>query len=259
MRKILFALFLMAFVSPALVHAASVGGMTTAGQGKVAIGVSEDYVFDKDLKVKDLKADETEKINIDYMTRTTADISYGILEGLDIYTKLGVADLKLKGSGTYVDSGNPGTSTDVTDGKSAFVYGAGVKGVYDIGSGWLVGGDAQYVSHKNKFKMIQSGYDVGNGNWEDAYTGKMTIQEWQATLLVGKKIDSFTPYAGVKYSDMKVNMKIDDSDNKMKAEAKDNVGAIVGLDYAMDKNWKFNVEGRFIDETAVSGSVVFKF
>jgi hypothetical protein len=88
--------------------------------------------------------------------------------------------------------------------------------------------------------------------------------EWQAALGISKDIGILTPYVGVKYSDVNIytsaaynganTWTIDDagSDNV--------VGVFAGLSLLpCDGKVKLDVQGSFVDETSVSGSVSVKF
>jgi opacity protein-like surface antigen len=73
------------------------------------------------------------------------------------------------------------------------------------------------------------------------------------------KIGNFTPYLGAKYSDVRIKSKVDEVDVKFKFKADDNVGAFVGISYKIMEKLKVNLEGRFIDETAMSFGLTYKF
>ena len=124
---------------PVAVYAASIGGAETQGQGKFAIGLNQEFVFDRDLEFDkanwDLVAEEVsiEKIEIDNLYRTMVKASYGLTDNLDIYLKLGAADVKAK---SYSLEGGEALA-GIYDGKNAFAYGFGTKGTYKLGD-WLI-------------------------------------------------------------------------------------------------------------------------
>ncbi len=271
MRKALVLLLIATFFCPALAHSASVGRITTAGQGKVYTGFEQDYILDKDLKIdvpEELTAvssDAKVTSEIESMSRSMAEIGYGITDNIDVYTKLGVAQFNAQTVLTGHMDADPtfsATYTEEVKGDPAFAYGLGVKGVFDMGSGWLIGGDAQYLSHENDYTLNEYYEDSDLNTATDEAKGTATVQEWQVALTLGKKIESFTPYVGVKYSDMKVEGKTtwdDDSTSSQTYKADNNFGAFVGLGYNLSDKWVFNVEGRFIDETAVALTAGYKF
>lgn len=263
MRKLL-VLSLAMFLSLSLtaVYAASIGEVETQGKGKVGIGLDEEWMFDRDLKFDkaswgDLDSESEYTVGIDSMYRTMARVSYGLLDNLDIYTKLGTADFKI--TDTYTEPGE--AWKDTVKGKNAFAYGFGIKGTYDLKDDWFIGADLQYLRHENKYNG--NGYDELAPADIDSWHGKMTFQEWQIAPYIAKKIGDFVPYLGVKYSDLRIKETlIDDDDGDedwMKLKADDNVGVFIGADYKVNDNWKLNLEGRFIDETAMSCGATYKF
>ncbi|HEO64021.1 MAG TPA: hypothetical protein ENN78_01990 [Candidatus Omnitrophica bacterium] len=260
MRKLIVFVFIGILLIPVMsVEAASIGGAETQGQGKLSAGIDQEIVFDRDMKLKSMSPDSGTQISnakFDEMYRTDAKISYGVFDNLDIYIKLGVADFKTEEEWINTTPNN-GTIKDKT--KNAFMYGAGLKGTILLEDDWLFGADIQYLRHRNKYNgRIDN--QTSPADSEDI-SGKMTVQEWHVAPYIAKKLDNFIPYLGVKYSDVRIKDKYDTSSGSMeeKREADDNVGIFIGTDYTINDNWKFNLEGRFIDETAMSLGVACNF
>ena len=238
---------------PVAVYAASIGGAETQGKGKLAIGLEQELSFERDLEFDkanwDLAAEgvSIEKMEIDKLYRTMVKASYGLIDNWDIYLKLGVADVK--GKADALEEGE--AYTGIYDGKNAFAYGFGTKGTYKLGD-WLIGADLQYLRHQHDW--TPKGDFVGEGD-------KITIQEWQVAPYVGYKIGNFIPYLGVKYSDLRAKAEWGgpDAGNWEKAKADDNFGVFLGTDYKIGKNFSLNIEGRFVDETAMSFGATYKF
>jgi len=294
-KKILAVGLMAVLFFPVLVYASSIGGAETQGQGKISVGYDGEYIFDRDFKekkgsyVSDISDEYTmdvewkTAVEIDEMYRNMVKISYGVLDNLDIYVKLGTADLELKQ--TYTESGSipdaewagvleKGTSKMNAD--TAFAYGIGAKGTLPLSETLFLGCDIQYIRHKNDFTEKDSwteySYDdEGNLTSEEEYsadyTGDLTFQEWQVAPYVAAKLGNFVPYLGVKYSGAVTKIKYasvsgDDDDypeDNVKDRADDHVGVFVGTDFKITENWKLNVEGRFVDETAVSMGLNYKF
>ncbi len=262
MKKFIFLSLITLLCLPLAVYAASIGGAETQGQGKFGIGLDQEFVFDRDIKFDkaswgELDPDETVKIEIDSMYRTMVKASYGLLDNLDIYVKLGATDFKMTNVWT-----EPGEEWhDTWKGKNAFAYGFGAKGSYELKDDWFIGADLQYLRHKNKYSG--SGYDTLDPTHTDSWHGTATFQEWQIAPYIAKKIGNFVPYLGVKYSDLRIKATAiaddDDDEDWIKCKADDNVGVFVGTDYKIADNWKLNLEGRFVDETAMSLGATYKF
>jgi outer membrane protein W len=264
---------------PLTVYAASIGGAETQGKGKFSIGLDQEFVFDKD--GKDVTRTVTDgtvtenwpiKTEIDKMYRTMAKASYGLLDNLDVYVRLGTAqpDYTEKVNGTWIDSAgvppeDKGTFTGTAKykGDNAFAYGFGMKGTYDLKNDWFLGCDLQYLRHKNDYKTSSS-YAVYDNNgteiFEEAgeWKGKTTFYEWHVAPYIAKKLGNFVPYLGVRYSDARIEDK-DEWGTKTKIKADDNVGVFLGTDYKLGDSWKINLEGRFVDETAMSLAATYRF
>jgi len=279
MKKLILLSLITLLCLPVVVYAASIGGAETQGKGKFSIGLDQEFVFDKDgKKIDSVVTDGTVtevwpiEIEIDKMYRTMAKASYGLLDNLDVYVRLGTADpdYEEKANGTWTDSAgvaplDKGTfaATAKYKGDTAFAYGFGMKGTYDLKNDWLVGCDVQYLRHKNDYKASATLVvydDAGTNIGEDIeeWKGEMTLYEWHVAPYIAKKLGNFVPYLGVRYSDARLNAK-DEGGDKAKVKADDNVGVFVGTDYKLGDSWKLNLEGRFIDETAMSVGATYRF
>jgi hypothetical protein len=269
MKRMLVLILAFSFCMPLYVYAASIGKAETAGQGKLSIGFDQEFLFDRDMKKNtDHNGEFTPDLEF---YRSMARISYGLFNNLDVYAKLGTADFKGNSNMKYFDTGFAG-GVDIgkwkQNGKNAFAYGFGIKGNYDLQDGWIIGCDAQYITHKNKFTGTES-WDAYDGSGVYQYSrsypikGDMLFQEWQAAIYVAKKIDKFTPYVGGKYSDLRIKnkMQFHESSDKFtyKSKADDNFGVFAGLDINIIEHFNLNVEGRFIDETAMSFGASYRF
>ena len=122
MKKLILLGLVVVLCLPVAVYAASIGGAETQGQGKFSIGRDQEFVFDKDMKdvitdegyaydgtltiltgdepfdlnLSGVVSDYKNKINIDNMSRTMIKLSYGVLDHLDIFVRLGEAKFKQK-------------------------------------------------------------------------------------------------------------------------------------------------------------------
>jgi opacity protein-like surface antigen len=279
MKRILVLILAFSFCIPLYVYAASIGEVETVGQNKFSIGVNQEFVFNRDMKLDKSwywsmpagrNIDVKEKV--DSLYRTMGKVSYGLLDNLDVYVKLGVSDFKTKNS--YSETG-AGLGDDVgtikLNGKNAFAWGVGTKGTIALAESWIIGCDIQYLNHKNKLKGRDSWtqYNPDGSIFEidgDDITGNVTFHEWHVAPYVAYKIGNFVPYVGGKYSDMRmhyktkyVNTAVTPDDNKPKFKADDNVGIFCGMNYNVGQHLMLNVEGRFIDETAMSFGASYRF
>jgi len=278
-RKMIFLCLALLLCLPLASYAASIGGVETQGQGKFAIGLDQEFVFDRDGKTfTKTEIDGTltivwpVKTEVDKMYRTMVKAGYGLLDNLDVYVRLGMAnpDYKQKVDGTWTNSAgvspyDKGTFTGSAKykGDSAFAYGFGMKGTHPLENDWLVGCDVQYLRHKNNYKATASltvyddngvVIDEGTGDWK----GKITLYEWHVAPYVARKLGNFVPYFGIRYSDARVKDEDEDGETT-KIKAKDNFGVFLGTDYKLNEVWSLNLEGRFADETAISFGGTYRF
>ena len=103
----------------------------------------------------------------------------------------------------------------------------------------------------------QAHLDVEDANQSPSYE----FSEWQAALAVAYQIEQFIPYVGVKYSDAAgdATATLNGTAYKIDFENDDNVGIFVGGDYLIDDSVMINLEGRFIDESALSAGATIRF
>jgi opacity protein-like surface antigen len=254
MNKLIVLCLALMLCLPVVSYAASMGGAETQGQGKLGVSLDQEFGFKRDLKFHGSEpafdpGEEVKEIKTTKMYRTMAKISFGVLDNFDIYGKIGASysDSKAKFYDNGVDEGT--LKYDRTDPA----YGFGVKGTYMFQDGWLVGVDAQYLRHDGKI-----GFKYPGGT---QYITSITSEEWQVAPYVAKKMDKFTPYVGGKYSDIRHKLKITRNDvtQWIKFKAKHNFGVFGGIDISMMEHVSLNVEGRFIDETAMSVGLSYRF
>lgn len=243
MRKLLALILAITFVfSSSVVNAASIGGKQPE-QGKLAIGAEFNYI-DRDMKNKT----QGQKAELD-SKQYLAKVEYGLL-GSDafnwsIFTKLGKADAKYK------------DPDDKYDFDEELVWGLGSKLVYKL-EACKLGIEGQYFSIED----LETTKNLDAGDKLDA-----EWKEWQVSLFVAKDFSleaiTLTPYLGIKYSDLKNDTEWWDvsasKTTKYDVEEDDDVGVFVGTDINFTDNISVNLEGRFIDETAMSVGATYKF
>jgi len=279
LKKLIIFILSIILAAPVLVYALDIGGALTQGKGKFSIGLDGEYIFNR--KTENEAASFVgggftgaweQNIKIHNLYRNTIKLSYGILDYLDIYVKLGEAaftDSKLNIiSGSLM--GLPGTlyGSAKLKGKDAFAWGGGLKAAYPVLKTWYIGCDMQYLEHTNFYKT-ERGYIEGLGRIDLNWRGKMSFMEWHVAPYLAKKIGPFVPYVGGKYSYLRIQDQVRGQAlagggvtallNPRRYTAEDNFGAFCGLDFNLGDKLSFNVEGRFIDETAMSMGAAYKF
>jgi len=240
MLKKVFFFGLMVMMAPAAVFALSIDGTQTQGKGTVSVGVGTEYLIKRDLATKNKPVGD----NANYSSEKITDLyrvyvrpSIGIIDGVDLYAKLGITDYDAKMKADTVKK--------EWDAKQAFLGGAGTKISYEITQGLIWGADIGFAYSKN------SGHFSGASQ-------RWTMYEWHIAPYIGKLIGNFVPYVGVKYDDMRIKARTS-SGSFYKYRAEDQVGAFLGVDYGIGEKVCVNAEGRFVDEVGLSLSVNYRF
>jgi len=248
MRKMI-SIFLLSFLvlySPA--YPTSIGGAATNGKGKFSIGI-ETSMSNRDLSFSKANWDISGykgkvKVKMENFDQTMVKASYGLFDNFDVYAKLGISRFETKLNYSGIETGK-----GIYDGNSGLIYGFGAKATHQLKNNLFVGVDLQYLSARNKWSP--KGDFQGEGN-------NATIKELQVAPYIYCKIKKITPYIGIKYSNLSVKTKWADGKYE-KYSAADNVGIFLGADYKLTESWALNLEGRFVDETAMSMAATYKF
>lgn len=252
----------LALAAAGIARAAAVGSPETQGQGKIAVAAEYSYIFRRDLDFQSASRpphhenDSPENFRIDGGNNILGKVTCGVFDFLDLYVKLGVADYDLKGD-VYV--GDTRAVTEKLSARAAFLYGGGMKLAYEIKDGWIIGLDAEYLTSDHTLDFTATS---ASGAVTKATYGTCWMQEWHAAPYVARKISSFTPYAGARYSDFRMNQEDPDDPKRwdnLRFRAEYNIGVFAGTDWNLGKHFKLNIEGRFIDETAISASAAYRF
>ena len=132
----------------------------------------------------------------------------------------------------------------------------------EMGGGILrLGADGRYRHTDLDLDYIEVDgvkYDIPSGSVSSA---KLELREWQIALAASYQIDQFIPYVGGKYSDLSGDAKttVSGTEYKSDLDSDNNFGVFVGADLLVNDSAVINVEGRFIDETALSGGATIRF
>ncbi len=258
MKKILMIAILLGFVASPLFAAAITDATKPLGSLKPSLTVEDNYIFKRTIdKGASQNTFDTEKINQVY-----GKLALGLIEGLNIYTKLGASN-----TGTIKDYNDSGENRRIeTD--YGFLWGVGTSYVKEISNGWSLGVDAQFDYWKSDANKIKY-----NDTAASSVSGSIINYEIQGTPFIAKKIDipsfkwSLDPYLGVKFSYFKTETDkqltystgaVNRTDS-WSLRGKDYVGIVVGSDLQINKHIALQVEGRFIDETAITAGGTYKF
>lgn len=296
MRKILTLSAVVLLALPSAAHAAAIGRAKNLGQGNFAVSLEQEMLFGREMKDAEISMhSDTEgvgpnthdlrlKSEIDQMYRSFARVSYGLLDDLDVFIRLGIAqfDAKLQ-DGTFADPLGSGvmSGSGKIKGKNVFAYGLGMKWVIPLEDDWLLGIDAQYLRHRNKslstmayeYEYTSEPFIGQGGALEISGIGKVSFYEWHVAPYIAIDLGEIIPYLGVRYSDARIKDKTSgegefifgethlatEGKAVINSKTKNNIGIFAGIDILVANNFLINIEGRYFDETAASIGLTYKF
>jgi hypothetical protein len=194
-----------------------------------------------------------------------------MFDRVEPYVRFGSAHLKAR----WTDTG--GGAQVAMDTSSGFAWGLGIKAlVYEFKAPKirLICDGSYRATELDPYK----GYLDSHETAITKKSSRFVIREWQAALLVSTETplpDMFNgfedlkgyklaPYAGIKYSDISGRLRMVTADtgtvyhpDNIKADK--NIGIVFGCDLVGDDYVSLNIEGRFIDETAISTGLAMLF
>ena len=271
MRKILLvAIFLCV---PIATYALGVNGTGTTEKGKFAIGLEGEYIFERDMDGSTVDTSSipgspnTMRVYVEAkdMSRSLLNLSYGLTDNISIYLKVGAADWESEAD-VYSQTLGPGRIGHVElDADMEVAYGGGIRIELPLSQDdnpIVLGVDGQYLRHEND---VDGRETFTFGPPPANLDGKFEVQEWQIAGYFAKSFGDFTPYIGVKASNLNMDGHIQYTtifnpfSVSYTGDSKYNFGGFVGANLNIGDAWALGVEGRFVDETAISGKCVFKF
>jgi len=293
-NKMLIILTALLIVMPGMCSAVTIGNPVEV-QGellKYAVGFEYETVSGRDLDLKSglfhwveptavydtvyTKAN-FKNLEIDGSNRIFVKGAIGVHSLIDVYVKLGLADINWKGD--WITGGSNLATEFESD--MGLMYGIGANGkIYELSNGLKFSADAQYLSFKSDTDVTYNGVDYGpaliNTTSLGSYSSlesETTVDEIQFAIAVSKKMDKFNPYGGIKYSNITIENNIEligiDSsagnpavtlNDDVKVEADNNIGVFIGSDYCIiEDKLSVNLEARLIDESSLSLGVNYRF
>jgi opacity protein-like surface antigen len=223
------------------------------------------HIFEQELEEKS----DTKGPAVEESQAILAKIGYGLNPTYSLYAKLGMADLEASLTGIGLVDADRAT------------YHLN----YDMGFAWGIGGKANYdleavrVVVDLQYFRFESGFDTVDINGTKPTTissaSDVTVDDFGLSAILAKEWSLgdgvLMPYLGVRGSMVKVDFGTLNHTGvtvggtsflgfgNMDLDSNKNIGVIAGTRYDINDRISLGVEGRFIDETAVSGSLSYKF
>lgn len=219
----------------------------------IRVGYEGDFVGDERMNQTDGGSGRVDN----YIQNTNSGtLTFTIVDRLDIYGLFGSsrmgADWRFSSAGTI--------NRAQIQSKYRFLWGVGARGIlYEWGCAVLgVGGRYSSSVPKPSWMTV-------NGTPVPVSGGRVHWREWQIDLDLAYKIELFTPYVGIKYSNSLAKLSgftvpiANGGSGSLHMENRSPVGIVVGCTLSTGKYFMFNVEGRLIDEEAVTVSGDLRF
>ncbi len=266
-----------AFLVPAAAISAGRDSAHTLGRGKAAVGLEQEVVTGRRFETLhwSTQADpvfitEDLRWKTKRTYRTMAVVRYGLLDSVDLSALIGRARPGFEGAGSF-DYQDPdhytGRSRIRWRGEYGTVFGAGFHSVFRMGDRWLWGMNGQYLTHRNSYHTrlscdVYSGYDtlIEQNSLSRMLTGKPVYSEWHAAPFVGAETGTFTSYVGIRYSqglftvrEEDVVLRLFSSESETKRfRTRRPFGAYARIERRISPSWKASLDGRLINERALS-------
>jgi len=134
----------------------------------------------------------------------------------------------------------------------------------DLDPGFSGGYGLRFRTYYNEFSEIRAvlGFHHISVHPHKDEVGSMRYyavwDEWQASLLLSKRFKRWHPYVGAKVSQLFIIRKDNVDDHWRWNGSDDHFGIFTGMNAELFDDWYVNIEGRFIDETAINLSINYK-
>mgnify|MGYP001610473978 CR=1 FL=1 len=218
-------LYLLAlFIAVSIATSAQAGQLSsqaaTVGVGGLSLSAGINY------SSKDMKINGTKEEMITRQLVFTGD--YGLLPSLDLYVKLGLADMEVKGFRGRLDA----------------LYGVGAK--FKL-----------FKDPEDKLNVTING-GVTRFNSGDS-SKDATVTDYIGALIVSNRAGNITPYGGLKVSETDAEVKPTGGGSSSKYTADKKLGLLAGVDYFVNPKVFFNGEVNLFDQQAIYVGAGFKF
>ncbi|MFH1867679.1 MAG: hypothetical protein ABH843_01790 [Candidatus Omnitrophota bacterium] len=232
----------------------------------VALAGEYDFVYDRDLKSSDTASGIIDEQNTCYLK-----LVFKAIDLVSVYVKAGATSFKLE------SKMNDGT-TIREDYSAGFYTGGGAKLVHEFIPRVRFAADAQlnwWSCNIDEAEYVDSGGRIISSN-----NGDTSAFEVQLAGILSYEIDYqslvhpvhgglplMIPYIGLKYSHLKIDSEVTAVSSGMNVSMPDDMkndnklGIVFGTDISFPSvdGFSFNIEGRFLDDNALSGYLKYNF
>ncbi len=266
MRKLILFIICTLFVFSAAAHAAPVGNIATPSLLKKGIMYQDgDMGF---TIVAAAEIDLTGDQKFENQTNSTEYYFFGIKTGVLIAERF-MPYAILGGAQANKQQFKIGANKVRWDTNYDYVWGIGCtailyeKEINEMEGGIMrIGIDGRYrQSYLDVNKIKLNDNDALKASDPSVKQAKYELKQWQVALGIAYQLDQAVPYIGVKFANSagKAAARIGSENFVNKFDNKGDVGIFLGSDFIINDSFTINIEGRFLDETALSMGAATRF
>ncbi|MBI4179836.1 outer membrane beta-barrel protein [bacterium] len=174
-------------------------------------------------------------------TGFVANAGVNFTEHLSAYLLAGLSDAKLKDKADAT-----GASVGTFDMGSSFSWGLGARASMELFDDFRLGGDFRFLS--------SPGHELKLGG---VNRGDADLEEVHFAATIARPFAVWTPYFGLKISDVRVKTKVAGINSRVESE--DQFGVLLGAEFMPGSKFAAAIEVRLLDETAASISTSWRF
>lgn len=219
------------------------------------LGYEGDFVADGRMKQHDQGVGRVDTYE---QWTNSGTVTLNILDRMDIYGVFGSS--RTEADWRFGDLSAGTVSRIELETKYCFLWAAGARAILYEWCNASVGLGGRYSSCNYRPVWLTS-----DGLLQSVSGSHFSWREWQINLDASYKIDLFTPYIGIKYSNARTQLKdflvpiSADLTGSNSFKNRIPVGLYLGCTLSTGQYFMLNVEGRLIDEEAVTISGDFRF
>lgn len=237
-------------------------------------GYRGDFVFDRQLQVRNNNGNLSDfhKDVTEFERSTNAgQVTLNLWDRVDVYGWLGSSQTAAEAQVSFLTAAEPTPMLNLRGlSQNGFAYGFGARAVLWQCGRTAVGVDAQYAHTRADLQSftidgvpVQSFTDPVTGAAIDPNNFALRSREYQVSLGVSHRICSLVPYVAVKYSNVRARITGPAvgviTDPTVKFQNRDWIGMAAGISFTDSERMHVTVEGRFIDEQALTVAADIRF
>jgi len=220
-KKYFFIMVILMMIFSNVSYAAPCYGTHMPKEKKWILGLQGDFLADRDLKDNQGGTSGS---------RYFLTCTYGVFDWICFDGKIGVGDVAWHNS----NPGNLNYNTSFAGG-----YGFRIEGYENKELGIKTVAGFQHISvHPATASPASDNHRV-------------IIDDWQGSILISKDMGNLVSYLGARYGTVDFIKWVNDHDRR-RIKSEKMLGLVIGVDYLMAKDIRFNIEGDFIDGEELS-------